>query len=70
MQGAPGEVLAVEPDGILVALQRGGLFVKRVQPAGGGKMSAGAFAQERGLRAGQRLGDGAQAVSPATGAEP
>ena len=68
-QGTPGEVLAVEPDGILVALQQGGLFVKRVQPAGGGKVSAGAFAQERGLRAGQRLADGVHEATPAAGAD-
>ncbi|MBI4419447.1 MAG: methionyl-tRNA formyltransferase [Gemmatimonadetes bacterium] len=63
LKGKPGEVVAVGPEGISVALSRGGIVIKRLQPQGGGKVAAAAFAQERGVKAGQRLGDG-RADSP------
>lgn len=56
--GPPGEVLAVDDDGIEVALARGSILVKRLQPAGAAKQAARAYAEERGLAAGQRFGDG------------
>jgi methionyl-tRNA formyltransferase len=56
--GAPGTVLGVEADGFTLALSEGSLLVKRVQAAGGGKVSAAAFAAERGLTAGTRFEDG------------
>lgn len=56
--GAPGTILAVEPDGVTVALRTGALLLKRLQAAGGGKVTAAAFAEHRGLTAGRRLDDG------------
>jgi methionyl-tRNA formyltransferase len=56
--GAPGEVVAVSDDGLLVSLGAEALLVKRIQPSGGGKVAAGAFAQERALAPGARFGDG------------
>ena len=56
--GAPGEVLAVGDEGITVALSEGAILVKRVQPAGGAKMPAAAFAAERGVAPGGHFEDG------------
>ena len=66
-QGAPGEILEVTPEGMLVGLQQGALLVKRLQPAGSGKVAAAAFAQERGLTPGRRFAD-APAPSAESGA--
>lgn len=57
--GAPGTILAVAPDGVTVALRAGALLLKRVQLAGGAKVAAATFAEQRGLAVGQRLDDGA-----------
>jgi methionyl-tRNA formyltransferase len=53
---APGTVLEVATDGFLVLGCGGSIFVKRVQPAGAGKMPAAEFAANAGLKAGDRLG--------------
>jgi methionyl-tRNA formyltransferase len=58
MGGMPGDVLAVEPAGITVALSEGALLVKRVQPAGSGKIAAASFAAERGIVPGTRFENG------------
>jgi methionyl-tRNA formyltransferase len=58
VSGQPGEVLAVDATGVTVALQKGGLLIKRLQPAGGGKVAAAAFAADRGIQPGQRFEDG------------
>ena len=54
--GQPGEVTAVDDTGLTVAAAGGQLQVTRVRPAGGQKISAGAFARSAGLRPGVRLG--------------
>jgi methionyl-tRNA formyltransferase len=54
--GAPGEVTEVSEAGFTVAAQGGGILVKRVRPEGGDKVAASAFAAERGLKPGDRLG--------------
>jgi len=53
---APGTVLEVTDGGFLVAASGGSILVKRVQPAGGAKIAAAAFAADVGLAAGDRLG--------------
>ena len=53
---APGTVLEVDADGFLVLGCGGSIFVKRVQPAGAGKMAAAEFAASAGLKVGDRLG--------------
>jgi methionyl-tRNA formyltransferase len=53
--GAPGEVLAVSGDGLLVAAAGGAILVKRVRPAGGGKIAAAEFAAAGGISAGDRF---------------
>ncbi|MEK7848012.1 MAG: methionyl-tRNA formyltransferase [Chloroflexota bacterium] len=52
----PGEVTAVTEAGFTVACPGGAIVVKRVQPAGTGKVAAGQWAREVGLKAGDRLG--------------
>ncbi|MGH2588906.1 MAG: methionyl-tRNA formyltransferase [Dehalococcoidia bacterium] len=64
--GSPGEILAVEPEGILVALRSGSLLIKRLQPAGSGKVAAAAFAQERNLSPGERFTDGETSAPPSS----
>jgi methionyl-tRNA formyltransferase len=53
---APGTVLQIADDGILVAGCGGSLFVKRLQPAGAGKQGAGEYAAATGIQVGDRLG--------------
>jgi methionyl-tRNA formyltransferase len=55
----PGTVLAVSPDGVDVACGRGSLRLRIVQPAGGKRMPARAFALGRALAPGARLGPAA-----------
>jgi len=59
--GTPGEVRAVGPEGITVALTTGALLIKRLQPRGSGKVQAAAFAEERGVKAGHRFENGTPA---------
>lgn len=54
--GAPGEVVAIDEDGIEVAAAGGRIRVKRLRPEGGAKVTAAEFVQETGLAAGVRLG--------------
>jgi methionyl-tRNA formyltransferase len=55
-QRAPGTVLEIGADGFLVLGCGGSIFVKRVQPAGSGKVAAAEFAASAGLKVGDRLG--------------
>ena len=54
----PGEITAVDENGMTVAALGGHLAIQRVRPGGGKKMAAAAFAQEAGLQPGARLGGG------------
>jgi methionyl-tRNA formyltransferase len=54
--GKPGEVTAVGPESFTVAAPGGLIEVKRLRPAGGGKVAAGEFAASSGLRPGTMLG--------------
>jgi methionyl-tRNA formyltransferase len=53
--GAPGEVVAVDRDGIAVACGDGVLRLTVVQPEGGKAMDAWAYAQGRRMSGGERL---------------
>jgi methionyl-tRNA formyltransferase len=53
---APGTILEVAADGFLVLGCGGSIFVKRVQPAGSGKLAAADFAASAGLGVGDKLG--------------
>jgi methionyl-tRNA formyltransferase len=53
---APGTVLEIGDEGVLVLGCGGSIFVKRVQPAGAGKMAAAEFAADAGLKVGDKLG--------------
>ena len=54
--GEPGQVTDVADDGFAVAASNGTLFVRRVQPAGSGKVMAPEWVQSVGLRPGARFG--------------
>lgn len=54
--GAPGEVTAVSDQGFTVSTGDGQILVKRVRPAGAGKLSGGEYAVASGLSIGTRLG--------------
>jgi len=54
--GQPGEVLAVDESGMMVAVPGGQIQVTRVRPEGGQKVAAAVFAKTAGLRPGARLG--------------
>lgn len=54
--GCPGEVLAVEPDGVTVAAGEGSLILEEVQPEGGRAMAAVEYARGRCLEPGETLG--------------
>ena len=53
---APGEVLALEREGFLIAGNGGAILVKRVQPQGGAKIKSPEFTAASGLQVGDRLG--------------
>lgn len=55
-EGEPGEVVSVSEDGVTVAAQGGAILVKRLRPAGGGKMSASDWAASAGITAGTKFG--------------
>jgi methionyl-tRNA formyltransferase len=55
-RGAPGEVVEVSDDGFTVAAAGGRILVKRVRPAGEGKIAATDYAAASGLTQGTRLG--------------
>jgi len=54
--GAPGEVVAVSDEGVAVAAAGGGILVKKVRPAGSGKIAASEFAATEGIEVGSRFG--------------
>lgn len=54
--GTPGEVTAISDASFTVAAKAGQIEVKRVRPAGGGKVAAGDYIAESGLKVGDRLG--------------
>ena len=54
-EGDPGAIVAVHPESFTVATADGGIEVRRLRPAGAGKMPAGEFLTKRSLTAGQRL---------------
>lgn len=54
--GAPGEVTSISEGGFAVACRGGSIMVKRVQPAGSGKISAAEFIKNINLKKGDRLG--------------
>jgi len=55
-KGAPGEILAAGPEGILVACGEGALRLEEVQKAGGKRLAAAQFLAGNPLRPGDRLG--------------
>ncbi|MDI3257164.1 MAG: methionyl-tRNA formyltransferase [Kyrpidia sp.] len=55
-RGAPGEVLAADRDGVLVAAGHGVVRVREVQPEGKSRMEAGAWARGRHIERGERFG--------------
>lgn len=57
-RGAPGEIVAVDRDGITVACGEGALLLGTVQPEGGKAMASGAYALGRHVRKGERLSGG------------
>jgi methionyl-tRNA formyltransferase len=54
--GAPGEVTLISEEAFVVACRDGSIMVKRVQPAGCGKITAVEFIKNVNLRKGDRLG--------------
>jgi len=54
--GAPGEVLAAQPEAVTVAAGRAAVDVLEVQPEGGRRMTVAEFLRGHGLRRGDRLG--------------
>ena len=54
--GVPGEVTSISEEGLAVACRGGSILVKRVQPAGSGKLSAAEFIKNARLKEGDRLG--------------
>jgi methionyl-tRNA formyltransferase len=54
-KGAPGEILSVDRDGIVVACGEGAVRLGKVKPEGGRAMSSWEYAQGRRVRKGDRL---------------
>ncbi len=54
--GTPGEVASVSDDGVTVQADGGRILVKRVRPAGGGKIPAAEWAASANIAAGTKLG--------------
>jgi methionyl-tRNA formyltransferase len=54
--GAAGTVLDVSENGVTVATADGAIAIKRVRPAGGGKVAASEWAGQAGLKKGDKLG--------------
>lgn len=54
--GTPGEVVAVDENGVTVQANGGRIVLKRVRPAGGDKMPAAEWASAQGLSTGDLLG--------------
>ncbi len=56
LDAEPGEVVSVSEDGVTVQCGGGRILVKRVRPAGGGKITAAEWASQAGVSAGTKLG--------------
>ncbi|MGH8751135.1 MAG: methionyl-tRNA formyltransferase [Burkholderiales bacterium] len=56
MQGAPGEIVKADVEGIMVACGGGGLRIEELQKAGGRRLTAQAFMAGFAVRTGTRLG--------------
>ncbi|HHX40108.1 MAG TPA: methionyl-tRNA formyltransferase, partial [Armatimonadetes bacterium] len=54
-EALPGQILAIEPEGIRVATGEGSLWLEEVQEAGKSRMAAGAFARGARLAPGERF---------------
>jgi len=54
--GTAGEVVSVDEDGVTVQAEGGRILIKRVRPAGGGKMAASEWAAAVGINSGTKLG--------------
>lgn len=54
--GAPGEIIASDERGIVIACGDGSVLVKRLQPAGTAKTPAAEYASSAGLKVGEKLG--------------
>ena len=54
--GITGEVVSVGGDGVTVQAEGGRILIKRVRPAGGGKMAASDWAAAVGINSGTKLG--------------
>ena len=54
--GIAGEVISVGEDGVTVQAEGGRILIKRVRPAGGGKMAASEWAAAVGINSGTKLG--------------
>ena len=54
--GITGEVVSVGGDGVTVQAEGGRILIKRVRPAGGGKMAASEWAAAVGINSGTKLG--------------
>ena len=54
--GTPGEVVSISEDGVTVAAQGGNILVKRVRPAGAGKIPAAEWVASAGISVGAKLG--------------
>jgi methionyl-tRNA formyltransferase len=55
-EGAPGTVVEVSPEGVLVQAKGGRILLQRVRPKGGDKVAAADWAKAAGLAAGRHLG--------------
>ncbi len=54
-KGEPGEIVAVDPDGIVVVCGEGAVLLGEVQPEGGRVMTSREYARGRRIRKGERL---------------
>ncbi len=57
VRGAPGTVVSVSADGVLVAAGNGGILIKRVRAGKGDKVAAQDYAAASGLKSGDKLGE-------------
>ena len=55
--GSPGEIVDITSQGFVVAATDGAIVVRRVQPEGSPKTGAAEFAEQAGLRVGDKIGD-------------
>jgi len=55
--GTPGDVASVDENGVTVQADGGRILIKRVRPAGGGKVTSAEWATDAGINAGDKLGN-------------